>query len=85
MTGGLVFPCDYPLKVVGRRDGDWRARVHAIVLRHVPQLEAARISERDSARGSFLSLSFNIPAHSREQIERLVAELKACEGVLFLL
>ena len=35
----LVFPTDYPVKVVGRPDDGFRARVHSIVLRHVPALD----------------------------------------------
>ena len=32
----LHFPTDYPIKVVGRPADEFRARVHAIVLRHAP-------------------------------------------------
>jgi hypothetical protein len=81
----LEFPTDYPLKVVGRPADEWRARVHAIVLRHVPALEAGRVSERLSANGNFVSLSYLLPAESRAQIEALVRELQACEGVVMLL
>jgi hypothetical protein len=82
---GLEFPSDYPLKVLGRPSPEWRARVHAIVLRHAPDTEAERVSERLSANGNFLAVSYRLNARSREQIEALVAELKACEGVLMLL
>jgi putative lipoic acid-binding regulatory protein len=81
----LVFPSDYPIKVVGRPSDEFRARVHAIVLRHVPSLDADRISERLSENGNFLSISYPLRADSREQIEALVAELKSCEGVLIIL
>jgi len=59
--------------------------VHAIVLRHVPSLDPDRITERLSENGNFLSISYPLRADSREQIEALVAELKACEGVLIIL
>jgi putative lipoic acid-binding regulatory protein len=81
----LVFPSDYPIKVVGRPSDEFRARVHAIVLRHVPSLDADRISERLSENGNFLSISYPLRADSREQIEALVADLKSCEGVLIIL
>jgi putative lipoic acid-binding regulatory protein len=82
---GLTFPTDYPVKVLGRPGGDFRERVHAIVLRHAPGLDPDRVSERLSANGNFLSVSYLLTAHNREQIEALVAELKACDGVLMLL
>jgi uncharacterized protein len=81
----LEFPTDYPLKVLGRPDAEFRARVQAIVLRHAPTLEAGRVSERLSANGNFLSISYLLRAESRAQIEALVGELQACEGVLMLL
>jgi hypothetical protein len=81
----LVFPVNYPIKVVGRPSDEFRARVHAIVLRHVPSLEPDRITERLSENGNFLSISYPLRADSRVQIEALVADLKACEGVLIIL
>jgi uncharacterized protein len=81
----LQFPTDYPLKIVGRPSGEFRARVHAIVLRHVPGLSSDRVTERLSENGNFLSISYVIRAESREQVIALVNDLKACEGVLTIL
>ncbi len=81
----LTFPTDYPIKVIGRPSDEFRARVHAIVLRHVPLLDAERVSERLSGNGNFLSISYTLLAESREQIEALTADLKACEGVMMLI
>jgi putative lipoic acid-binding regulatory protein len=81
----LQFPTDYPIKIIGRPSDEFRARVHAVVLRHAPALEAERVSERLSGNGNFLSISYNLLAESREQIEALTAELRECDGVMMLL
>ncbi len=81
----LTFPSAYPVKILGRPADDFRARVHAVMLRHAPDLDADQVSERLSANGNFLSISYLLRAHSREQIAALVTELQACEGVLMLL
>ncbi len=81
----LKFPTDYPVKIVGRPEGDFRARVRAILERHAPGIEAARLTERPSANGNFVSISVNLHAHSRAQVEALVSELKSCPGVMMLL
>ena len=81
----LQFPTDYPIKVVGRPQDGFRARVHAIVLRHAPELSAERVRERPSANGNFLSISYLLPAESAAQVEALVADLRACDGVVMLL
>ena len=81
----LEFPTDFPIKVIGRPSDEFRARVHAIMLRHVPLLDADRVSEQSSENGNFLSISYKVPAESREQIVALATELKGCEGVLMLI
>jgi putative lipoic acid-binding regulatory protein len=78
----LTFPTDYPIKVVGRPSPEFRARIHAIVVRHVPNVETDRITERLSENGNFVSISYRIVAESREQIVALATDLKAAEGVL---
>jgi putative lipoic acid-binding regulatory protein len=81
----LEFPTDYPIKIIGRPSDEFRARVHAIVLRHAPLLEPERVSERLSENGNFLSISYRVRAESREQVIALTAELRDCEGVLMLI
>jgi uncharacterized protein len=81
----LEFPCDYPLKVVGRPGEEFRARVHAIVSRHNPGLDAARVTERLSGNGNYLSISYLLNPASRAQVEALIEELRGCDGVLMLL
>lgn len=81
----LQFPTDYPVKIVGRPTDDFRARVHAVMLRHAPALPTDQVTERLSANGNFLSISYLLRATSRAQIEALVTELQAYRGVLMLL
>lgn len=81
----LQFPTDYPIKVVGRPSAEFRAHIHAIVIRHVPGVETDRITERLSENGNFLSISYMLRAESREQMTALAKELTAAEGVLMVL
>ena len=81
----LSFPTDYPIKVIGRPSAEFRARIHAIVLRHVPALEASHVTEHLSKNGNYLSISYAIRAESREQMTALAADLTACEGVLLVI
>jgi len=84
-SGLLEFPADYPIKIMGRPSDEFRARVHAIMLRHAPLLDVDRVTERLSGNGNFLSISYLIRAESREQIVALAADLKTCQGVLMIL
>jgi putative lipoic acid-binding regulatory protein len=78
----LKYPTEYPIKVVGRPSDEFRARVHAVMLRHDPKLDADRVSERLSENGNFLSISYVIIAESNEHVIGLVNDLKATDGVL---
>lgn len=81
----LQYPTDYPIKVLGRPSDEFRARVHATMLKHAPKLDPDQISERLSENGNFLSISYLIVAESSEQVVALVNDLKATEGVLTIL
>jgi uncharacterized protein len=82
---GLTFPTDYPVKVLGRPSPEFRARVHAIVLKHVPDTPSDRVSERLSENGNFISISYNLYMQNREQVVALVNELTACDLVMMVL
>jgi uncharacterized protein len=81
----LTFPTDYPVKVLGRPSPEFRTRVHAIVLKHVPETPPDRVSERLSENGNFISISYNLHMHSREQVVALVNELSGCDLVMMVL
>jgi len=81
----LTFPTDYPIKVVGRASESLRRDIDAIVARHAPDFDRERVSERRSANGNFLSISYHIHAVSAEQVTALARELSACETVLLVI
>lgn len=84
-TSLLVFPTEYPIKVIGRPSPEFRARIHAVVLRHVPALEASHVTEHLSKNGNYLSISYAIRAESREQVTQLAADLTGCPEVLLVI
>lgn len=86
MTDSLFnFPCDFPLKVMGRHTDDFRSVALGIVQKHVGAVDASKIEERPSKDGSYLGLTFNFTADSRDQLDALYRELTSCEKVLIVL
>lgn len=79
------FPCQFPLKVMGRRSDDFRSIVIGIVQKHAGTIESHQIEERPSKDGNYLSLTCTFEAHSREQLDALYRELTSCERVLIVL
>lgn len=81
----LSFPCDFPLKVIGRNNDDFRSLALGIVQKHVGPIAPGQIEERSSKDSNYLSLTCTFRATSREQLDALYAELTACERVLIVL
>jgi uncharacterized protein len=78
----FVFPCDYPLKVMGRRNDDFRSLVLGIVQKHAGTIDPSAIVERPSKDGTYLSLTLTFRAESKAQLDALYRELTSCEKVL---
>lgn len=71
----IEYPCDFPIKVMGRAEPDFVQTVREIVTRHDPTIDDAAIEVRSSREGSYLSVTATIRATSREQLDRVYQEL----------
>jgi putative lipoic acid-binding regulatory protein len=81
----FVFPCDFPLKVMGRHTDDFRSIVLGIVQKHAGPVLPANIEERPSRDGTYLSLTCTFNAQSKRQLDDLYRELTSCERVMVVL
>jgi putative lipoic acid-binding regulatory protein len=71
----LQFPCDFPIKVMGKSQDGFAQAMLEVVLRHAPDFDAATMEMRPSAKGNYISLTCTIRAQSREQLDALYREL----------
>ena len=81
----LTFPCEFPMKVMGRREDGFAQLVSGIVMRHAPDWDPATIEMRSSKQGRYLSLTVTIQARSREQLDALYSELSGHPMVIMVL
>ena len=80
----LEFPCDYPIKVMGRNDAEFRQLAVEIVERHYPvDTDAPR--EQASRNGRFLSLTFTVRAIDKVGLDALYRALTADKRFLMVL
>jgi len=79
------FPSDFPIKVMGRHDGNLRTLTQAIIERHAGPLAESSVRTRTSGDGNFLALTYMVRASSREQLDDIYRELTACKSVLMAL
>ncbi len=78
----LRFPCDLPIKVMGRAAPEFEAIVVGIVRRHAPDLGEDAVSSRASSGGRYLALTLRVRARSRAQLDAIYRELSAHPDVL---
>jgi uncharacterized protein len=71
----LAFPCDFPIKVMGRKEPRFVHSVTGIVRKHAPDFDAATVEMRPSRQGKYLSVTCVVRATSREQLDALYQEL----------
>lgn len=73
----LEFPCDFPIKIMGKAEDTFAQAVLSIVTRHAPDFDAARMELRASSGGNYLSVTCTIVATSKPQLDAIYMDLTA--------
>jgi putative lipoic acid-binding regulatory protein len=81
----LAFPCDCPIKIMGRKQQGFAQEVMDVVLRHAPDFNPKTLEMRPSRQGRYLSITCVVRATSREQLDALYQELCDHPGVVMVL
>ena len=81
----LAFPCDFPIKVMGRKQPGFAQAVTEIVVKHAPDFDPGTVEMRPSRKGRYLSVTCIVRATSREQLDQLYQELCDHPGVVMVL
>jgi Uncharacterized conserved protein len=71
----LEFPCDFPIKIMGKTQEGFAEAMVEIVVRHAPDFDAATVEMRASSGGNYLSLTCTVRATSKEQLDALYREI----------
>ncbi|MFZ1386817.1 MAG: DUF493 domain-containing protein [Thiolinea sp.] len=81
----IEFPSDFPIKVVGAARDDLKQIIHDIIAQHDPEFSMDAIRSTESRSGKYHSLTLGVRATSKEQLDSIYNDLKACELVLWAL
>lgn len=74
-TSLIEYPCEYPIKIVGRARPGFAQSIVEVVSRHSPEFDPATVEMRTSKANKYLSLTCTICAQSKEQLDALYQEL----------
>ena len=73
----LEFPCDFPIKIMGKAEDTFAEVVLSIVTKHAPDFDATRMELRTSSGGNYLSITCTIVAQSKPQLDAIYMDLTA--------
>ena len=73
----IEFPCDYPIKVLGRSGAAFEAAVLEVFERHSPGFDRSTTTSRPSRNGKFTALTITIVATGKPQLDALHQDLIA--------
>jgi hypothetical protein len=70
-SGALVFPTDFPIKIMGLNDLEFEPRIVEAVRLHAPDLDLTTLEVRQSSGGKYVSLTLTVRARSRAQLDAI--------------
>lgn len=81
----LQFPCEFPIKMMGRDTAGFRSTARALVENHVGNVADERVQASVSRNGRFVSVTVTITATSQQQLDDIYRDVTAHEDVLMAL
>lgn len=71
----IEYPCDFPIKIMGKSQQGFTQSVLTIVRTHAPDFDSTTLEIRTSRNGAYMSLTCTIRATSRDQLDTLYQAL----------
>ncbi|MEW8505676.1 MAG: DUF493 domain-containing protein [Candidatus Thiodiazotropha sp.] len=81
----LEFPCDFPIKVMGKAEPGFEAMIVELVSRHTEELHETAVNSRFSKGGKWISVTITLRAQSKAQLDAIYHDLSAHEKVVMAL
>jgi putative lipoic acid-binding regulatory protein len=78
----LEFPCDFPIKMMGRDQDSFRKAAISVIETHAGKLQDEAISTSSSRKGNFISITVTIRARSQQQLDDIYQALTDHEEIL---
>lgn len=81
----LEFPCDFPIKMMGKNAPEFYATVRALVEKHTGTLNNSAVRTALSRNGRFMSVTVTVNAQSQQQLDNIYKEVTSNDDVLMAL
>ncbi len=81
----IEFPCEYPIKVIGVAQQEFREHVMLVMERHAAGFDRQRVAVRDSRNSRYQALTVVITATGEKQLQAIFEDLKTSSLVQMVL
>ena len=81
----IEFPCDFPIKVMGAAIPEFHRCIEVIAKKHDPEFNSDETKQNTSKTGKYVSLTLNIHAKDKAQLDAIYQDLTDHELVLWAL
>ena len=71
----IDYPCEFPIKIMGKGERDFTKSILAIVNQHIPNFDDKSVETRVSKKDKYLSLTCTVYVVSQSQLDALYQEL----------
>jgi putative lipoic acid-binding regulatory protein len=78
----MEFPCEFPIKMMGRDTPEFRATALSLVEKHVGPIAAEAIQTNLSGKGNFVSVTVTVTATSQQQLDDIYCDVSGNDDVL---
>lgn len=73
----LTFPCDFPIKIVGKNTPEFETAVLNIIRKHFSNLSKEALQTRPSGEKNYLAITVTVTAQSQQQLDEVYTQLSA--------
>lgn len=81
----IEFPCQFPIKMMGRDTPEFHATARALIEHHVGNIAEKFVQTNQSGRGNFVSITITVTATSQRQLDDIYRDVSGHEDVLMAL
>jgi putative lipoic acid-binding regulatory protein len=81
----IEFPCEFPIKMMGRDSPEFRATARLLIENHVGPVADEAIQANLSGKGNFVSVTVTITATSQQQLDDIYRDVSGHDDVLMAL
>ena len=71
----IDYPCDFPIKIMGKDEQSFIKSVLIVVNRHIPNFDNSSVETRVSKKNKYLSITCTVHVISQSQLDELYREL----------